>query len=75
MELNEFIKNFVDQFDDADVSEINANTDFHDLDEWSSLTSMSIIAMVRTTYGKKISGQDIRKCQTVGNLYELVSKL
>ena len=33
MELNEFIANFAEQFDDTDASEIQANTDFHDIDD------------------------------------------
>lgn len=48
MELNEFIENFADQFDDTDPSEITADTEFHELDEWGSLIGMSVIALVNT---------------------------
>lgn len=48
MELNEFIANFAEQFDDTDASEIQASTDFHELDEWSSLTGMGVIALAKT---------------------------
>ena len=51
MELNEFVANFADQFDDTDASEIQASTVFHDLDEWSSLTGMGVIALAKATYG------------------------
>ena len=40
MELNEFVTNFAAQFDDTDPSEIQAETAFRDLDEWSSLVGM-----------------------------------
>ena len=33
MELKEFVANFAEQFDDTDASEIQANTEFHELDE------------------------------------------
>lgn len=56
MELNEFVANFADQFDDTDASEIQASTVFHDLDEWSSLTGMGVIALAKATYGKTITG-------------------
>ena len=72
MELNEFIANLANQFDDTDVSEIQASTVFHDLDEWSSLTGMSIIAMAKTVYGKTISGLEIRYCVTVEDLFNLI---
>lgn len=73
MELNEFIANFADQFDETDASEIQANTEFHDIDEWGSLTGMGVIAMVKTVYGKTITGKEIRECVTVEDLFNLVA--
>ena len=73
MELKEFIENFAEQFDDTDASEIQANTEFHELDEWGSLTGMGVIAMVKTTYGKTITGKEIRECVTVDDLFNLVA--
>lgn len=72
MELNEFIKGFANQFDDTDASEINENTIYRELDEWSSLTAMSVIAFFRTQYGKTISGDEIRSCRTVKDLFEYI---
>ena len=48
MDLNEFVANFADLFDDTDASEITASCVFHDLDEWSSLVGMSAIALANT---------------------------
>lgn len=75
MELQEFIKNFANQFDDTDASEIKAETSFQDLDEWSSLTTLAVIAMAKTQYGKTVTGKQIRSCETVKDLYELVESL
>ena len=73
MELKDFVKNFADQFDDTDPSEIKADTSFQDLDEWSSLVGLGVIAFVKTQYGKTITGKEIRSCKTVGNLFNLVA--
>ena len=73
MELNEFIAIFAEQFDDTDASEIQANTEFHELDEWGSLMGMAVIAMVKTTYGKTITGKEIRDCETVEDLFNLIA--
>lgn len=73
MELNEFIANFAEQFDDTDASEIQATTHFHDIDEWSSLVGMGVIAMVKTIYGKTITGKEIRECTTVEDLFNIIS--
>lgn len=73
MELKEFIANFAEQFDDTDASEIQANTEFHELEEWSSLTGMGVIAMVKTVYGKNVTGKEMRECTTVEDLYNLIA--
>lgn len=72
MDLKEFIAAFADQFDDTDPSEIQAATRFHDLDEWSSLIGMGVIALAKTQYGKTITGAEIRACVTVEDLFNLI---
>ena len=73
MKIENFINGFVNQFDDTDSSEIQANTQFQELDEWSSLTAMAIIAIVKTEYGKTLTGKEIRSCNTVVELFNLVA--
>lgn len=72
MELNEFVAQFAEQFDDTDASDITADCEFHDLDEWSSLTGMSVIAFVKTAYNKTITGPELRACDTVEDVFNLV---
>ena len=72
MELNEFIQNFAEQFDETDASEIKAETVFHDLDEWSSLIALSLIAMIDEEYDVEFRGDDIRGSSTVKDLYDIV---
>lgn len=73
MELKEFIENFVEQFDETDASEIQAGTEFHQLEEWSSLVALGVIAFVKTQYGKTITGKEIRESKTVEDLFNLVA--
>lgn len=72
MELKEFVAQFAEQFDDTDVSEITPDCEFHELDEWSSLTGMSVIAFVKTNLGKTITGKDLRECDTIEELFNLI---
>jgi acyl carrier protein len=74
MELTDFIRNFAAQFDDTDASEFSNFTVFKSLKEWSSLTALSIIAMVDEQYNVKIKGEDIRNNSTIEDLYNLVKK-
>ena len=72
MELKEFIVHFAEQFDDTEASEFQAETKFKELDEWSSLLALSIIAMVDEEYDIRIKGDDIRLSATIEDLFNLV---
>lgn len=76
MELNQFVENFAAQFDETDAELIKADTNFRELDEWSSLIGLSLIAMVDEEYDVTLKGDDIRNANTVEDLYNTVkSKL
>ena len=72
MEIKEFIEKFAEQFDDTDASEIKAETVYKELDEWSSLIALSVIAMVDEEYDITIKGDDIRNSKTVEDLFNAV---
>lgn len=72
MELKVFIENFAAQFDDTDASVFTAGTSFRDLDEWSSLIALSIIAMVDEEYEVTLKGDDVRSATTIEDLYNIV---
>lgn len=72
MELEKFIIDFADQFDDTDPEMITADTEFRSLDEWGSLIGFSVIAMTKVKYGKTLTGAEIRSCSTVRDLFNLI---
>lgn len=72
MEIKDFIENFASQFDETDVSVFEATTEFKALEEWSSLMSLSIIAMADEEYEVQLKGDDIRNTVTINDLFELV---
>ena len=70
--LEEFVALFAEQFDETDASEIIATTVFHDLDEWSSLIGLSVIAMVDEEFDIALKGDDIKNAVTVEDVYNNV---
>ena len=72
MELQDFIKNFAAQFEDTDAAEFTPSTHFRELDEWSSLTALSIIAMADEEYDVKLKGDELRSANTIEELYNIV---
>lgn len=71
--MKEFIKNFANQFDDTDLSEFAPDTLFRDLEEWSSLTGLAVMNMVKKKYGVKLTILDLRSANTIEDLYHVVS--
>lgn len=72
MELKIFIAEFADQFDDTDASEIQAETSFHDLEEWDSLIALAVLNMIEKKYGKRITFDDMKGCDTVEDLFQVI---
>ena len=73
MDFKDFLVNFANLFKDTDASEIQEDTEYQELEEWSSLTALSLMALAKTTYGKTISGREVRRCKTVEELYKLIT--
>lgn len=76
MEIKEFIEHFAEQFDESELSELKPETEFHDLDEYSSLIALSIISMVDEEYGVTLNANDMTAAVTIKDLFNIVkSKL
>lgn len=73
MDINEFVKLFAEQFDETDIQVFSPKTIFKDLEEWSSLLALSIIAMVDEEFDVTLKGDDIRSAQTIEDLYKLIN--
>lgn len=72
MKLKDFIEKFAEQFDNVDANELTPETKFKELSEWSSLMSLSLIAMADEEYGVRIKGSDIQAADTVNDLFLLI---
>ncbi len=68
----EFVQKFANQFDDTDASEFSMSTRFRDIDEWSSLIALGVIAMADEEYDVTLKGDDIIKSNTVEDIYNIV---
>jgi len=72
MDINTFVEQFAEQFDDTDREEFTPTTIFKDLEEWSSLSALLIIAMIDENYDVMIKGDDIINSSTIEDLYKVV---
>ena len=70
--MDKFLENFKAQFEETELSLITGDTIFRDIEEWSSLISLSVIAMIDEEYSITLKGDDIKKAKTVKDLYDII---
>jgi len=73
MTKEDFLKNFANQFDDTEASELTFGTNFRELDEWSSLLALAVMNMIGKKYSVKLKPEEMRETNTIQELYDLVN--
>ncbi len=73
MEIKEFIEKFADIFDDTDATTLTPETKFRELDEWSSLSALGVIALADEEFGVELSGTEMRQANTIQELFDLIT--
>ncbi len=71
MESKEFIGKFAEALDIEDVSGLTLETEFRNLDEWNSIAIVNVIVLMDEVFDKQISNTEIRKCITIGDIFNL----
>lgn len=74
MVKDKFLDGFRDQFDETDPGSITFDTIYKDLEEWSSMMALVIIAFIDDEYSISLSGDDFKNSNTVADLFDIISK-
>ncbi len=72
MEINKFIDSLKDVFEDTDPALLTPDCYFKELDEYSSLTALALIAVADENYDVAIKSADIRQADTISDLFNLI---
>ena len=73
MEISDFISKFASQFEETEESVFVPETNFRELDEWSSLLALSVMAMIDEEYDVSLKADEMRQTNTIQELFDLVS--
>lgn len=71
------INQFIDKIKEAleiTEHELQADTSFREFPNWSSMNALILIAMFETEYDVTLTGDILRNCNTVQDLYNLLPK-
>ncbi len=69
----EFLKNFASIFDEIEDNELTMDTEFRNIDEWSSLTALALLAVIDEEYDVKLTNNDLKNSVTVRDIYNIVN--
>jgi len=72
MNIESFIEKLAAEFEEVEPDTLKPDTNFRDLDDWSSMYALIVIALIDTEYDVRIKGEDLSKIETVQELYDLV---
>lgn len=70
--IEEFLKKFEKELEDVEIGTLSPDTKFQEIDEWDSMSALLVMAMIDKEFNKSITGDDIKKAQTIEDLYRAV---
>ncbi|MGB1247773.1 MAG: hypothetical protein ACPG4Z_02725 [Chitinophagales bacterium] len=73
MTQSEFIDLFKDSFDEL-ATAIESNTLYKEIDEWTSMQALILIAHIDDSVGVVLSADDLKNTHTVDELYQCVKR-
>ena len=74
MTINEFITKFAEAVEVEDASILSANTEFRNLEEWSSLAYLSVIALLDEEFDVQIEMAEFKKLNTIQEIFDTCTK-
>ncbi len=51
---------------------LQPGTNYREIPEWSSMHALILIALAETEYSVALTGEDLRKCNTVQDIYDVI---
>ena len=74
MTIEEFTQKMESVFEDEQPGSFTPDTDFRNIPTWSSMYALIIVALFETDFKTTVTGDQLRKCSTVRDLYQLLPK-
>jgi len=70
--IDEFISKLEKEFEEMKPGTLKPNSNYREMENWSSMHALIIIAFIDAEFNILLKGDDLRSTQTINDLYELV---
>lgn len=72
MEISTFIEKFAEAIEAEDASKITTETNFREMDEWNSLSYLSVMSWLEDDFDIQIEGTEFKRLKTIQDIYDKV---
>jgi acyl carrier protein len=74
MDIQELIKCIEEEFDEIETGSLSDDSSIRDLDGWSSMHALILIALVDNHFDVLLTGEELKNSLTIQDLHEVISK-
>ncbi len=74
MDIEKFVKKIEAEIEDLESGTLTADKDYREIEQWSSMYALILIAMIDSEYNVTLTGEDLIASKTVRDLFEIVKK-
>jgi acyl carrier protein len=72
MDIQELIKHIENEFEDLQKGTLYPQTSIREIEGWSSMHALLLIALVDNHYDVLLSGEELKNALTVQDLYTII---
>lgn len=73
LSIQQFIEELEPELEGLPPKSLKENVSYRELEGWSSMHALILIAFADSRFNVTLTGEDLRSCETVKHLYDLVS--
>jgi acyl carrier protein len=73
MNIQEFISKIEEEFDDIEKGTLEPTTSFRQMEGWSSMHALILIALVDNHFDVLLTGEELRGLDTIEDLHNLLA--
>ena len=74
MTIEQFIEDFENAVEDVEPGTLGAETIFKSIEQWDSLSVLTVIAMLDAEYDIRLKARELKEAETLRDLFSIVKK-
>lgn len=71
-DISTFITKLESEIDGIEPGSLQPETVYREIPTWSSMYALVLLALAETEYDVTLTGEDLRLCKSVQDLYDLI---